>query len=158
MNKLSAYIIIILTIICDQATKYIAFANVNDYEIISLLPFINIIKAWNHGVSFGMFGQFASSNIILLILTSLISIFIFYLMYIEKNKIDRLSFALIIGGAIGNIIDRIMHGAVADFIDFHIMNYHWFTFNIADAAISIGGAIIIFRSLFSYDKKVENVK
>ena len=83
---------------------------------------------------------------------SLITIGIAYWLYIEKNILIKTALALILGGAIGNIIDRIRFGAVVDFLDFHAFGYHWPSFNIADTMICIGVAIIIIQAIFSKEK------
>lgn len=80
-----------------------------------------------------------------------IAIVIFLIMWLRKSETKRVAIGLglIIGGAIGNIIDRGLHGAVVDFLDFHINSYHWPAFNIADSCITIGAMILVFDSLFS---------
>ena len=109
----------------------------------------NLVQVWNYGVSFGMFqlppgwGPYVWSflSIILVVL-----LFIWALK--SQSSFMRFNIALIIGGAIGNVIDRFKYGAVADFFDFHIWNYHWPAFNVADIAIFCGACLIIVSELF----------
>ncbi len=131
----------ILTIfITDIYTKSIVFEfllNKKAY-FYNVLPFFNLVEVYNRGVSFGLFGSFKYSNIFFIFLSSLITIgFYLYAIYRTK-KMKYWSIISICGGSCGNIYDRIVVGAVRDFLDFYIAGYHWPAFNIADAAICIG--------------------
>ena len=119
---------------------------------ITISNFFSLVYVWNRGVSFGMFNQLENGQIILSILQGSIALILFYWLY--QNKKPHLVYALgfIIGGAMGNVIDRIRNGAVADFLDFHIASYHWPAFNLADSFVFIGVAILIFDDLI-FSKK-----
>ena len=109
--------------------------------------FLNIILVWNEGIAFGLFsfGENYLYNILTVIIL-LIIIIIFFM--IRGNKgIKKYSLLMILGGALGNFYDRIFYGAVPDFIDFHISNFHWFIFNFADIFITIG---VIFMIIFEF--------
>ena len=113
---------------------------INDY--------LNITLNWNRGIAFGLLSFNATTLyhlISILILT--IIIYLIYLM-VKSDSLGKILFALIIGGAAGNLFDRFTYFAVADFIDFHIESYHWFTFNLADIFISIGIFLMIIKELF----------
>ena len=114
---------------------------------IKIFDFFNLVYVWNRGVSFGMFNQLRYSQIIFSLIQSTILVILF--VWLSRN--DKLHFTyalgLIIGGALGNLVDRIKNGAVADFLDFHIASYHWPAFNLADSFVFIGVMILIFDDL-----------
>lgn len=120
---------------------------------IELTSFFNLTMVWNEGVSFGMF---QSGNPWPLIILSLIISAIFTGWLIKSTSWrDAIPLSMIIGGALGNIIDRPHYGAVADFLDFHIGKWHYPAFNVADSLISIGIVILIANSLFFSSEKKE---
>ena len=104
---------------------------------------------WNRGVSFGLFNNDSPYNALIL---SIVAVVIsgLLLIWLARARQPMLAYGLgaVIGGAIGNLIDRVRFGAVADFLDFHIWGYHWPAFNVADSAITIGVAVLIVDSLF----------
>ena len=143
----------------DLISKYIVFSYQS--EGVYVLPFFNIIKARNFGISFGMFHE--SGNIAKMLILLFNVAVIIYLLTLFKNKkkysrpmLFTSSLECIIGGALGNMIDRIYCGFVHDFIDLHIGGIHWPTFNVADICVCSGVGILIFCELFmrvDYDKK-----
>lgn len=141
--------------VIDQATKYVILEHVmSPPRIIEVTPFFNLVLAWNRGVSFGMFGHESDLGPILLTLLALaISAALLVWMYRAEDRLTVVALGLIVGGAIGNVIDRIRFGAVTDFLDFHAFGYHWPAFNAADSAICIGAAILIGSSLFRREEK-----
>ena len=112
-----------------------------------LSDYLNISLMWNEGIAFGLFAfdeSFFYNFITILIIMVIIIVFFMIL----KNKgYKKYSLILILGGALGNLYDRIFFGAVPDFIDFHIGDFHWFVFNVADIFISIGVIIMILSEL-----------
>ncbi len=145
----------------DLLTKQIAFNTVDQAFInknlnyIIVTDFFNIVKVWNHGVSFGMFNDLEHGRIIFASIVALISIFLLIWLYKNENSIVSYALSFIIGGAMGNMIDRLKNSAVADFLDFHIAGYHWPAFNLADCAVFIGVAILIFDDLILSKKRDE---
>ena len=109
--------------------------------------YLNINLIWNEGIAFGLFAFEESKfyNFLTLFILLIISLLIY--MLIKSNGVKRFALLMIIGGALGNLYDRIIYSAVPDFIDFHIGNFHWFTFNIADIFISVG---VIFMILLEF--------
>ena len=109
--------------------------------------YLNINLIWNEGIAFGLFAFEESKfyNFLTLFISLVISVLIY--MLIKSNGVKRFALLIIIGGALGNLYDRVIYLAVPDFIDFHIGNYHWFTFNIADIFISVG---VIFMILLEF--------
>ena len=110
--------------------------------------FINFDLVWNTGIGFGLlsFNSLLIYNLISIFIC-LILIFLIYLA-MKADKFDKLIFSIIIGGAIGNFYDRIFFNAVPDFIDLHIGNFHWFTFNVADIFITLGILAFIMKGFF----------
>jgi len=135
-------------IILDQWTKYLIIKSFALYQSTSVIQnFLNIVHTRNKGIAFGLFSAHGSGiQSALLIITSLLAIaFIFYLLssLSEKQTYVIFTLSLILGGAIGNLIDRTRWGEVVDFIDLHWYHYHWPAFNFADSAISIGLVLLL---------------
>lgn len=141
-------------LVLDQASKtWILESVMNPPSVIEVTPFFNIVLAWNRGVSFGMFNQQSDYGPYLLTgLALVIVIALSIWLWRASSRWAALALGLIIGGAIGNVIDRIRFGAVVDFLDFHAFGYHWPAFNVADSAICVGAVILILESLFSRDE------
>ena len=117
--------------------------------------FLNIILVWNEGIAFGLF-SFNKENFYD-ILTGLIFLIILGVFYISirSKGFQRFSYLMILGGAMGNVFDRVITRAVPDFIDFHIGNFHWFIFNVADIFITIGVIFMIIFELFINNQKIK---
>lgn len=118
--------------------------------------YLNINLIWNEGIAFGLFAF--EENKFYNFLTLFISLVIFVLIYmlVKSNGVKRFALLTIIGGALGNLYDRIVYLAVPDFIDFHIGNFHWFTFNIADIFISVGVIFMILLEFIDNNKNKIN--
>ncbi len=128
-------------LVVDQYTKNLALQYLTHTDV-ELSPFLNLILVWNSGIAFGMFASLHYSNIFFIVMSSIIVGIIFFLPL--KDPENRTIYALIIAGAIGNIIDRMHYGAVLDFIDLHIGRYHWPAFNVADSLICLGAIFLLF--------------
>ncbi len=139
-------------LVLDQASKWLVETRLPEHETLSLIPgLLNFVHVRNTGVAFGLFpahGDFRGT-LVLAGLGFFALSFVFYYFWNAPQHDRPLLVALssIIGGAIGNLIDRLASGGVTDFIDFHYQGYHWHTFNIADSAITIGIALMILSSL-----------
>lgn len=136
---------IILLIFIDQVTK-ILFMDLTSQKPIEVLSILNLVHVWNKGVSFGMFAGFHYSNVIFLSLSMFITLILIFLLFKDNSALYSVSYSLIIGGAIGNMLDRAKYGGVFDFIDLHIFGYHWPAFNMADSFIFIGACIFLYSS------------
>lgn len=148
---LAGFLIALVIFLLDQWTKMeIVYDVMVRPHVIEVTSFFNIVIAWNRGVSFGMFGWDSEVKIYVLAAMAFIAAVGLTIWMIKEG---RLRFAIpcgaIIGGSIGNGVDRLHWGAVADFLDFHIMGYHWPAFNVADIGISCGAILLIVDSLFS---------
>ena len=148
------FIIILGIFFFDRATKiYLLNLQANGTDIdFYIYPFLNFHLVWNTGIGFGLASL--EANIYYHILTSVIVIINIGLIFllIRSKKVYTYLIALIIGGSLGNLFDRIYYYAVPDFIDLHLGNYHWFIFNVADIFITVGIIGLIFIELFK--KKV----
>ena len=132
--------VIFLIFIFDRFSKiYVIYlSEKNNYSQIFSSKFLDIHLIWNEGVAFGLlsFSETYFYNLISIIIA--IIIFVLFLMTIRSKRLKKLLLLFILGGAIGNFYDRLVYQSVPDFIDFHINDFHWFIFNIADIFISIG--------------------
>ena len=113
--------------------------------------FVNFDLTWNTGIGFGLFSS--ESNLIYNTISVLITLVIFYLLYlvIKSDNFDKINLSIIIGGALGNFYNRIFYKAVPDFLDLHVGNFHWFIFNVSDIFITLGVLILIYLEII--DKK-----
>lgn len=119
----------------------------------TVTSFFNLTTVWNYGVSFGLFSNHPLVGKYLILALSLgIVGFLLHWLYKETSQFTRWALITVVGGALGNIIDRIVHGAVFDFLDFHLYGYHWPAFNFADCFISIGVALLLWDAVFRHQK------
>ncbi|MEM9683195.1 MAG: signal peptidase II, partial [Pseudomonadota bacterium] len=114
------------------------------------------VLVWNRGVSFGMFGTDSPWGPVLLSALALIisACLVIWLRRVEERFLAA-AIGFVLGGALGNVIDRLQYGAVADFLDFHAFGYHWPAFNVADSAITVGVVLLLYDSLFPARKAAE---
>ena len=147
-------LIIFLIFFLDRISKIYILNIAENQGIVEIIinPFLNIILVWNSGIGFGLFQieqTFVYNLITVMIL--LINLLIIYLLVYAKD-IQKIFFAMILGGSLGNFFDRIYYSAVPDFIDLNYNGYHWFVFNVADIFITIGILGLIFIELFRKNK------
>lgn len=147
-NLLKVISIACIVIVLDQLSKYLVldFFTHNQQHAINIALFLNIVLVWNYGISFGMFNQASQSQIALILLSMAIIVGLIVWVMRSKDSRNLLPVALIIGGAVGNIIDRVIYGAVIDFIDFYLVNYHYPSFNLADSAIVVGAILLMIQT------------
>ncbi len=153
-------IIIIITIFLLDRISKIYLINLQssgtdiDFYIFS---FLNLYLVWNTGIGFGLIAL--ETNIFYHVLTAIIASIILILIIILKkiNGINAYLLALVVGGSLGNLVDRIYYYAVPDFIDFHLGDFHWFIFNVADIFITVGIIGLILTEIFKKEKISNNV-
>ena len=151
-------IVIICAIAADQISKFFAAAQLSEGLPVAVTSFFSWVKVWNTGVSFSMFNNYGQTGAIVLSVFALgVAVFLFMWMLKETDRLKITAIALIIGGAVGNVVDRIRFGAVLDFLDFHYKNLHWPAFNLADSFICVGVFILIFMEIFSKKKGLNEV-
>lgn len=155
MKKI-AFITMALILVFDQITKHLALMNFANGPM-EITPFFNFVLVWNRGISFGLFSDSPQTGPLILVILSLIIITaLFFWLKKTTHKPLIIAISAVIGGALGNVIDRIHYGAVIDFLDFHAWGWHYPAFNIADTAIVLGIAFILFDSLFLEQKRIES--
>ena len=152
-------IVALVAILFDQASKWWILVEVmNPPRVIPVTSLLNFVLTWNRGISFGLFnneGNFGAWFFSILAII-IVGILLIWLRKAE-TKVQSISLGFIIGGAIGNVIDRINHLAVLDFIDFHLWGSHWPAFNAADSFITLGAVVLIIDSLISGQRNGDNV-
>jgi signal peptidase II len=134
-----------LVMVLDFVTKRIIVAKLAPYESIRALPFLNIVYVENKGAAFGMFANLGNNFFMAISVIALVAI-LFYMSKIPKG-LELFAISLIFGGAVGNLIDRIMLGKVIDFIDVYVGTWHWPAFNVADSALTVGIILFIISTL-----------
>lgn len=141
-----------ITLVLDQASK-LGLIFGTDIRLTypwALLPWLDFTVVWNYGISYGLFQQDGQAGRWALTAFKIAAaIFLTFWLKKSETKAEALGIGLIIGGAIGNAIDRVLHGAVFDFVHFHVGNFSWYVFNIADAAIVVGVVLMLAGQLFS---------
>ena len=149
--------IVILIFLLDRISKFyiLNLAEINNSVDIYLAPFLNLHLIWNKGIAFGLlsFSQSSIYNFITILI--LVITFVILIIIIRSDNYRVYFFIFIFSGSLGNLFDRIYYSAVPDFIDFHLSDFHWFIFNVADVFISLGVLCLIFVEIF-FNKKVNN--
>ena len=151
LQKFLLYLLIITVIFfIDRISKLYIVDLFNDKDLLNIYvtPFLNIHLVWNQGIAFGLL-SFDNSFFYELITILIVGIIIIITLMIIKSKNLSVYFLIaILGGSLGNLFDRLYYSAVPDFIDFHIMGFHWFVFNVADIFITIGIICLIIAEMF----------
>lgn len=139
-----------LIIVLDQASKLWAVASLQLYQSIEVLPFFNLTLVHNPGAAFSFLSDASGwQRWFFVVLASVISVVILVWMrrLAASERRPAVALALILGGAVGNVLDRFQHGYVIDFIDVYYRDWHWPAFNVADSAITVGAALMILDAL-----------
>ena len=152
-NNISIITTFLLIIIFDQLTKILVIKNFQLYESLSILPFFNLTFIVNYGFAFGFLNNPSLNQIIVILVIFSIIAYFLYLLIKTQDQFFRFSLILVLSGAVGNFIDRVLHGFVIDFIDIYLGSYHWPAFNLADSSITLGFILIMFNILF-LNKKI----
>jgi signal peptidase II len=136
------------TALADQLTKALAQSLLSQGTAVPVIPGFNLTLGFNEGASFGMMGGvMAGRPLLMAALTAALTLIFAVMAFRAKHPLERAGFALVVGGALGNIIDRLQHGAVTDFLDVYLRDWHWPTFNGADIAITLGAVLVLAASL-----------
>ena len=153
-------LVAVVAIGVDQVTKWWILASVMDPpRVINVTPFFNLVLVWNRGISFGMFSNESMAGVWILSILALVIVgFLINWLRRAESKRVAISLGLIIGGALGNVIDRAVHSAVLDFLDFYIGPVRWPAFNAADSFITVGAILLIVDSLFSRGSDQSKIK
>ncbi|MBL8835568.1 MAG: signal peptidase II [Alphaproteobacteria bacterium] len=144
-----------ITLVADQVTKlyFYDLLVIGGVRFIEVLPFFNLVTVWNYGVSFGMLTNDSQIGPWLFVAVALaIVAALFTWLRRAATRMVAIALGMVIGGAIGNVIDRLTYGAVFDFLDLHAFGWHWPAFNLADSGISIGVILLLADGLLG-DKR-----
>ncbi len=148
----SGWAVAAVVLLLDQVSKWwvLESLNLDEGASVPVFPFLDLTFVWNQGISLGLFQQgTAAGRFVLIALTALVTVYLgIWLMRVAERR-PALALGLIIGGALGNLVDRIRFGAVADFLHFHALGHSFYIFNLADAAISLGVALLVLDALFA---------
>lgn len=143
-------VIIGSVLIMDQVSKWLALVTVvaTSTKTIVVTVFLNIVLVWNSGISFGLFNTYSLYNAYILVTIACVIILILVI-WLQRTHVlaVRIGLSLVIGGAIGNILDRLYHRGVVDFLDFHLGHLHWPAFNIADLAVTLGSILLVISTV-----------
>ncbi len=165
IQSVGRFIFLILVIFATDQLSKLYIINVFNIDVTSLSSqyltsineYLNFHLIWNKGFAFGLFqNEISKVNYIYMTIMIIIVLVVFFYAISINKKHYYYAFSLIVGGALGNLLDRYQYSAVLDFIDIHYNNYHWYVFNIADISISIGCILIILYELFSKEKKIND--
>ena len=139
MKRTHMLYVALVIMIVDQLSKYylVSVINMPVQSPIAVTPFFNLVMVWNYGVSFGMFSSL-DAKWFLVGMSIMICGLLWHMSRDAYNNMHMTAYGMVIGGALGNVIDRFYYGAVADFFDFHINHWHYPAFNVADMAIVCG--------------------
>ena len=156
IQKIDVYSLVLILFIfgIDRISKIYIIQTIQlEGSDIFLYDFLNLTLNWNRGIAFGLLSS--NANLFYHIVSALILLIIVYLIYlmVTSDNFGKIIISFIVGGAIGNVYDRFTYFAVPDFIDFHIEDFHWFTFNFADVFISLGIFVMIVKE-FLLRKKI----
>ena len=147
MTRVMLISLIAAAVVADQLTKAAALSLLSQGTAIPVMPGFNLSLGFNAGASFGMMGGvMAGKPLLMAALTGALTLAFAVMAFRAQHALERAGFALVVGGALGNIIDRVRQGAVTDFLDFYWRDWHWPTFNVADIAITLGAVLILAAS------------
>jgi signal peptidase II len=138
------FLLSLVVFVVDQATKYLVTSRFALFEAVNILPFFSIVYVRNTGSAFGMFKSLGN---VFFIAAAAIAIAVVAVL-IVRNREGRFGLSLILGGAAGNMADRLVHGYVVDFLDFYAGSRHWPAFNVADSALTVGIGLLLIGSFF----------
>lgn len=151
------YAVAAAVLLLDQASKWwVLLAVMDPPRVIEVTPFFNLVLAWNRGISFSLFHmEGAAGPWILAAVALAIVVGLAWWLHRTHRPWPAVGAGLVMGGAVGNVVDRLVHGAVVDFLDFHLAGWHWPAFNLADSAITVGVFLLVIDGLFGPPEKAK---
>jgi signal peptidase II len=155
-NRLARAVWVVIAVgvfVGDQVTKALVEASIPEHSTVPIIPhFLNLVHTNNAGAAFGLFSESPSAwkTVLLIVVSSLLLAMVIGIMWRHQQLRWQagVGLALILGGALSNLFDRIRFGRVVDFVDVYFRAYHWYTFNLADASIVVGAGFLVFQLLF----------
>ncbi len=151
-------IVAITVAFSDQASKlyFYRYLVEGGRRVVEVLPFFNLVTVWNYGISFGLFNSDSRiGGAVFVVLAAVIVVGLLLWLRRVASAQTAAALGLVIGGALGNIVDRLRFGAVFDFLDFHAFGWHWPAFNLADSAITVGAAALLIETLFGGGRSIK---
>ncbi|TLP45416.1 signal peptidase II [Cohaesibacter sp. CAU 1516] len=154
MNARWVWALIGATTTADQLTKAAALSLLSQVNSVAVFPGLDLTLSFNEGVSFGLFSDLmAGKPLVMAALTGTLTGILAIMAFRARHPVEQIGFSLIVGGALGNVVDRLRQGAVTDFIDLSFQGWRWPTFNTADIAITFGALFIVFATFASHRSK-----
>lgn len=156
------YVIALAIILLDQATKLVILRSLRLGQGVPVIPgFFDIVFVLNPGAAFGFLATLSEEVrnpfFILISVVAVVLIIFYHTRYLRSHRLVSVALGLILGGAIGNLIDRLRYGMVVDFLDVHVGQYHWPAFNVADSAISVGVSLMILDMLLDWRREKRRI-
>ncbi len=145
----------LLTYIVDQAHKWymINVFDIKQYQPVNVMPGFDLVMVWNYGISYGWFASHSQETRWILIAVSAIAAVLLWIWLARQSRpLVAAAIGLVLGGALANATDRLVHGAVADFFHLYVAGFSWYVFNIADMAI-VAGALVLMYDSFTHEEK-----
>ena len=154
MRSWSPYaLLVVAAITLDQWVKHLVETGLPFQEKLDLVPFLALFRTYNTGIAFSMFSSFGDIGLIVISLAVVVFVLFLATRITPSQILARTGFALIVGGALGNLIDRAIYGHVIDYILFHTPVWSFAVFNLADAFISVGAVLVVFDELFGWRRE-----
>ena len=156
MKSWSPYVLLaIVAFALDQWIKHLVETGLAFQEKLDLVPFLALFRTYNTGIAFSMFSSLSDTGLV--VIATLVVAVVLYLATLtpRSHVFARIGFALIVGGALGNLVDRVTYGHVIDYILFHTQTWSFAVFNLADACISVGAVLIVFDELIGWRREAK---
>lgn len=149
-------IVALVVLVADQASKSLVLAWAERWpsQIHVVAPFLDFVALWNYGISYGLFPQGETGRWVLVAIKVVAALLFSVWLARTRSRFEALALGLLIGGALGNAVDRVVYGAVFDFISLHAFGYRWYVFNVADVAVVVGVALLLYDAVLGRASKM----
>lgn len=144
-------LVAVLVLVADQASKTLVLHWSFDWsvQLYRITPFLDFVALWNYGISYGLFPQGEEGRWVLVAVKVAAALLFAVWLARTHRRLDAIALGLLIGGAIGNAVDRVVYGAVFDFVSLHAFGYRWYVFNLADVAVVVGVGLLLYDTVFN---------
>lgn len=148
-------LVAVLVLVADQATKttVLHWSFGWSAQLHPVAPFMDFVALWNYGISYGLFPQGEQGRWVLVAVKVVAALLFAVWLARTSRRLDAIALGLLIGGAIGNAVDRVVYGAVFDFVSLHAFGHRWYVFNVADVAVVVGVGLLLYDTIFSRASK-----
>ncbi|MFG1351697.1 signal peptidase II [Xanthobacter autotrophicus] len=149
-------LVAVLVLVADQATKSLVLAWSYRWvgQIHTVAPGLDFVTLWNSGISYGLFPQGETGRWVLVAIKVAAALLFTVWLTRSRGRLEAVSLGLLIGGAIGNAVDRVVYGAVFDFVSLHAFGYRWYVFNLADVAVVVGVGLLLYDAFLGHASKL----